>query len=79
MGNKYQNIFEVLQHVASYPCVRINAQNGKLHFLLPIQSKNEVAYLAQRGCVADKHGTYTIDVGVNENSKYQEWTRGVSV
>jgi hypothetical protein len=76
MRDKYKDTFEVLQHVASYPAGRIVVTKGMLSFLLPEQTKFDIDYLAERGCVADTHGTYTIVVGVNTNCQYTKWING---
>ena len=69
----YKNVFEVLQHAATYYGLRLVADHGKISFLLPLQSEEEIAYLAERGCFADDNGTYTINVGININSDYAKW------
>ena len=69
----YKHVFEVLQHAATYYGVRINAYHGKLSFFLPVQSNEEVAYLAERGCVWDEYGAYTLNVGINTASNYAKW------
>jgi hypothetical protein len=62
---------EVMQHVASYPSVRVNAEDGKLFFHLPLQTEEELTYLSERGCVRDAKNGFSINVGVNRNSNYQ--------
>jgi hypothetical protein len=70
-----QDIFEVLQHIATYPAIRIVASQGTLTFLLPTQTEEDLEYLRIRHCVPDAKGQFIVAVGTNLDSSYAKWLK----